>query len=161
MRLRGPGTNMTVWKRARLAEIARATPQNRAELTSRPDLRISALGSGSDYTVFTDHLGIASLDLGYGGEDAGVGQYHSIYDDFYWYTHFEDTDFAYGRALAQTAGMMMMRLADADILPFKFTNFADTIHTYITEIKKLDADQRAQIKERNSEIEEGVVGVLH
>ncbi|HEX4810071.1 MAG TPA: M28 family metallopeptidase [Bryobacteraceae bacterium] len=154
--IQDPETKMTVWKRARLAAISRATAQNRAELKSRPDLRIGALGSGSDYTVFTDHLGVASLNLGYGGEDAGAGQYHSIYDDFYWFTHFEDTDFTYGRALAQTAGVMIMRLADADILPFRFTNFADTIHTYIVEIKKLEADQRAQIKEQNFEIEEGV-----
>src|SRR5437879_11110333 len=67
----------------------------------RADLRIPALGSGSDYTVFLDHLGIASANLGYGGEDKG-GIYHSIYDDFYWYTHFSDTDFSYGRALSQT-----------------------------------------------------------
>ncbi|HEX4164067.1 MAG TPA: transferrin receptor-like dimerization domain-containing protein [Bryobacteraceae bacterium] len=154
--IQDPETKMTVWKRVRLADISKAAPSARTEIKSRPDLRISALGSGSDYTVFTDHLGVASLNLGYGGEDPGGGQYHSIYDDFYWYTHFEDTDFAYGRALAQTAGIMMMRLADAEILPYKFTNFADTIHTYITEIKKLDADQRAAAKEQNSEIEEGV-----
>jgi N-acetylated-alpha-linked acidic dipeptidase len=151
---------MTVWKRVRLADMSRATPAQRAEFKSRPDLRISALGSGSDYTVFTDHLGVASLNIGYGGEDAGGGQYHSIYDDFYWYTHFEDTDFAYGRALAQTAGIMMMRLADAEILPFKFTNFADTIHTYITEIKELDNTQRARTKELNSQIEEGVFDAM-
>jgi N-acetylated-alpha-linked acidic dipeptidase len=151
---------MTVWKRARLARISKGSGQQRAELKSRPDLRISALGSGSDYTVFTDHLGIASLDLGYGGEDAGGGQYHSIYDDFYWYTHFEDTDFAYGRALAQTAGIMVMRLADAEVLPFKFTNFADTIHTYITEIKELDTTQRTEAKELKSQIDEGVYQAL-
>ncbi len=155
-----PETKMTVWKRRRLAEISRGTPARRAELKSRPDLRIGALGSGSDYTVFTDHLGVASLNLGFGGEDAGGGQYHSIYDDFYWYTHFEDTDFAYGRLLAQTAGSMMMRLADAPVLPFKFTNFADTIHTYITEIKELDSTQRAHAKELNSEIDEGVYQAL-
>ncbi len=151
-----PETKMSVWKRVRLADIGRANAQTRTELTSRPDLRIHALGSGSDYTVFTDHLGVASLDIGYGGEDTGGGQYHSIYDDFYWYTHFMDTDFAYGRALAQTAGVMVMRLADADVLPFRFTNFAETIHTYITEIKKLDSDQRTQIKQQNSNIDEGV-----
>jgi N-acetylated-alpha-linked acidic dipeptidase len=155
-----PETKMTVWKRVRLADMSRATPAQRAEFKSRPDLRISALGSGYDYTVFTDHLGVASLNIGYGGEDAGGGQYHSIYDDFYWYTHFEDTDFAYGRALAQTAGIMMMRLADAEILPFKFTNFADTIHTYITEIKELDNTQRARTKELNSQIEEGVFDAM-
>jgi N-acetylated-alpha-linked acidic dipeptidase len=155
-----PETKMTVWKRVRLADMSRATPAQRAEFKSRPDLRISALGSGSDYTVFTDHLGVASLNIGYGGEDAGGGQYHSIYDDFYWYTHFEDTDFSYGRALAQTGGIMMMRLADAEILPFKFTNFADTIHTYITEIKDLDNSQRARTRELNSQIEEGVFDAM-
>ena len=119
-------------------------------------MRIGALGSGSDYTVFLDHLGVASLNFGFGGEDRGGGQYHSIYDDFYCYTHFEDTDFAYGRALAQTAGTDVMRLADAEVLPFKFTNFADTIHTYSDEIKELDADQRAACEGTDSEIEEGV-----
>ena len=72
-------------------------------------------------------LGIASLNLGYGGEDGG-GIYHSIYDDFYWYTHFSDTDFLYGRALSQTIGIAVMRLAGADLLPFDFTGLADTIH---------------------------------
>jgi N-acetylated-alpha-linked acidic dipeptidase len=150
-----PETKMTVWKRLQLATTAKATPKVKAELKSRPDLRIGALGSGSDYTVFTDHLGVASLNIGYGGEDQG-GIYHSIYDDFYWYTHFADTDFAYGRALAQTAGTMMMRLADAEVLPFKFTNFAETVHTYIAEIKELDGNQRAHAKELNSEIDDGV-----
>src|SRR6202012_40947 len=95
-----PETKMTVWKRRRLADTSRAAADKRSEIRSRADLRIGALGSGSDYTVFIDHLGIASLNVSYGGEDEG-GQYHSIYDDFYYYTHFMDTDFAYGRLLAQ------------------------------------------------------------
>ena len=155
-----PETKMTVWKRVRLADMARAMPDKRTELKSRPDLRIGALGSGSDYTVFIDHLGVASVNIGYGGEDQGGGQYHSIYDDFYWYTHFEDTDFVYGKALAQTGGTMVMRLADAEVLPFQFTDFADTIHTYVAEVKKLATDQRGAIKERNSQIEEGVYQAL-
>ena len=155
-----PETKMSVWKRTRLSDISRATGERRSELRSRPDLRISALGSGSDYTVFTDHLGVASLNIGFGGEDQGAGQYHSIYDDFYWYTHYSDTDFVYGRALAQIAGTMMMRLADATVLPFQFGDFSDTVHSYVTEIKKLATDQRAQIKEQNAEIEEGVYEAL-
>ena len=95
-------------------------------------------------------------NLGFGGEGGGGGVYHSIYDDFYWYTHFADTDFVYGRALAQTAGTAVIRLADAELLPFQFGDFADTVRTYIDELKKLDADQRAQIEERNREIDEGV-----
>jgi N-acetylated-alpha-linked acidic dipeptidase len=62
----------------------------------------------------------------------------------------------YGRALAQTAGTAVMRLADAEVLPFQFTDFTDTIHTYVTELKKLAGDQRAEIEERNREIEDGV-----
>jgi N-acetylated-alpha-linked acidic dipeptidase len=150
-----PETKMEVWKRARLHEISDANTEKRTQLRSREDLPIAALGSGSDYTVFLDHLGIASLDLGYGGEDQG-GQYHSIYDDFYWYTHFADTDFVYGRALAQTAGTMMLRLADAPAIPFQFTDFAETIHTYLGELKKLALDERSQIKEQDEEIDEGV-----
>ena len=151
-----PETKMTVWKRARLAGTLRASPEMKTEWRSRADTRIGALGSGSDYTAFIDHLGIASMNLGFGGEDAGGGQYHSIYDDFYWFTHFEDTEFVYGRALAQTAGTMMMRMADADVIPYQFTDMADTVHGYVTEVKKLADTSRAQTKERNAEIAEGV-----
>lgn len=100
------------------------------------DLRIGALGSGSDYTAFLDHLGIASLNIGFGG-DGGGGIYHSIYDSFAWYTRFSDTTFEYGQTLVKIAGTMTMRLADAQILPFEFTNFADTVETYVEEISKL------------------------
>jgi N-acetylated-alpha-linked acidic dipeptidase len=151
-----PETRMSVWKRARLAARLRGTPESRTEAKSRPDSRISALGSGSDYTVFIDHLGVPSVNLGYGGEDEGGGQYHSVYDDFYYYTHFQDTEFVYERALAQTAGTMMMRMADADILPYQFTDQADTIHTYTTEVKKLADTMRTQIKDRNADLADGV-----
>ena len=151
-----PETNMSVWKRERLAARLRDTPEMRTEAKSRADSRIGALGSGSDYTVFIDHLGVPSADLGYGGEDPGGGQYHSIYDDFYYYTHFQDTTFVYERALAQTAGSMVMRMADADVLPYQFTDQADTIHTYVTEVKKLADTMRTQIKDRNADLADGV-----
>jgi len=151
-----PETDMSVWKRERLAARLVGTPEARAEAKNRPDTRIAALGSGSDYTVFIDHLGVPSANLAFGGEDQGGGQYHSIYDDFYWYTHFSDTDFVYGRALAQTAGIMMMRMADADVLPYQFTDQADTIHTYVTEVKKLADTMRSQIKDRNADLADGV-----
>ena len=158
--IQDPETQMTVWKRSQLNRIAPQSlpnnPDRQRELRTRPDLRIGALGSGSDYTVFLDHLGVASIDLGFSGGGGASGVYHSIYDDFYWFTHFADTDFAYGRALSQTAGTAVIRLADAAVLPFQFGDFSDTIRTYIDELKKLDADQREQIIERNREIEEGV-----
>ncbi len=151
-----PETKLTVWKRLQLRDIERANADRKRELRTRPDIRIGALGSGSDYTVFIDHLGIASLNLGFGGEGGGQGVYHSVYDDFYWYTHFADTDFVYGRALAQTAGTAMMRLADADVLPLQFSDFADTVHGYIEDLKHLETTQRNQIEETNREIDEGV-----
>ena len=151
-----PETKMTVWKRLQLALIKNGAPDRKRELRTRPDLRIEALGSGSDYTVFIDHLGIASLNLGFSGEGGGGGVYHSIYDDFYWYTHFSDSDFVYGRALAQIAGTAMVRLADADLLPFQFGDLSDTVRTYVDELKRLEADQRSHAEELNREIDEGV-----
>ena len=154
--IQDPEKKIPVWKRDQLKAIADAkTPEDRKDVRDRADLRIDALGSGSDWTVFLDHLGIATLDLGYGDEDGG-GIYHSIYDDFYWYTHFSDTDFSYGRALSQTAGTAVMRLADADLLPYNFTGLADTIHRYLDELQKLWQTKQDEAIERNKEIEEGV-----
>ena len=150
-----PETKMTVWQRAHLSQIAKAKAEDRKELRQREDLRIEALGSGTDFTGFLDHVGIASLNLGYGGEDE-QGIYHSVYDDFYWYTHFADSDFVYGRALAETIGTSVMRLADAEVLPFDFTDFADTVHHYTKDLEKLLADKQDEIRERNQELEEGV-----
>jgi N-acetylated-alpha-linked acidic dipeptidase len=151
-----PETKLSAWKRDRLHEISGAkSADQRKEIRERADLRIPALGSGSDYTAFLQHDGVASLNIGFGGEDGG-GIYHSIYDDFYWYTHFSDTDFVYGRALAQTGGTAVMRLADADLLPFEFGDFADTVQTYVKELKALSQKTQDDIRERNREIEEGV-----
>jgi N-acetylated-alpha-linked acidic dipeptidase len=151
-----PETKLSAWKRVQLKSIADAkSPEQRKEVRERGDLRIGALGSGSDYTAFLDHDGVASLNIGFGGEDGG-GIYHSIYDDFYWYTHFSDTEFVYGRALAQTGGTAVLRLADADLLPFEFGNFADTVQVYIKELKALAQKTQEDIRERNRQIEEGV-----
>src|SRR5262249_6475151 len=132
-----------------------ATAEARQEIRQRPELHIEALGSGSDYTVFVDHLGIASLNLAFSGE-GGSGIYHSIYDDYYWYTQFSDGDFVYGRALAQTIGSAVMRLAGAEVLPYDFGNLAETVNRYVDELQKLWKSTADRIKERNREIEEGV-----
>ena len=150
-----PETKLSVWKRLQLQIIATGDPEERAEARSRADWRLGALGSGSDYTVFLDHLGIASLNLGFGGEDGG-GIYHSIYDDFYWYTHFSDTDFRYGQALAQTVGTAVMRLGDAELLPLDFAALADNIRTYVEQLKKLLQDKQEAVSERNRQLDEGV-----
>jgi N-acetylated-alpha-linked acidic dipeptidase len=151
-----PEARVSVWTRARARAIAdAASAEKRQEIRGREDLRLSALGSGSDYTAFIDHLGVASLNLGFGGEDEG-GIYHSIYDDFYWYEHFSDTDFVYGRALAQTVGLAVLRLADAELLPFEFRGLASTTQEYLKDLKGLLEGKQEEIAERNRQIEEGV-----
>ena len=151
-----PETRLTVWARSRMRAIADApTAERRREIRSESDLRIGALGSGSDYSPFLQHLGIAALNLGYGGEDGG-GIYHSVYDDFSWYTKFDDTAFVYGRALAQTVGTAVLRLADADVLPFEFTGAAATVGRYVKEVEKLLQDEQDSTTERNRELDEGV-----
>src|SRR5437870_1701390 len=150
-----PESRVSSWKRLQAARILNGSPDARKEARDREDLRIGALGSGSDYSSFLDHLGVASLNLGYGGEDNG-GIYHSIYDDFYWFTHFSDTAFVYERALAQVAGITVLRLANADILPFAFTNLAETIQGYVKDLQSV-RDRRAElIAERNRQIDEGL-----
>jgi N-acetylated-alpha-linked acidic dipeptidase len=151
-----PETKMSAWQRLHLSRIAKAkSADDRKELRQRADLRIGALGSGTDFTGFLDHIGVATLNLSYGSEDEG-GIYHSIYDDFYWYTHFSDYDFVYGRALSQTVGTSVMRLADSEVLPFDFVDFADTVQKYTKDLEKLLSDKQEEIRERNQELEEGV-----
>ena len=150
-----PEANVSAWARLQAATIAQGTPEERGEARTRGDLRIGALGSGSDFTPFLQHSGVATLNLGYGGEDDS-GIYHSIYDDFYHYTHFEDTDFAYGRLAAQTVGTAVIRLADADVLPFDFTRLADTVKGYVDEVQALLKRRQDEVRERNRQIEDGV-----
>ena len=132
---RGSGKSALEAKRDRQIEQAK-TDKEKADLRAQADLPIEALGSGSDYTAFIDHLNIASLDLGFGG-DGGGGVYHSIYDTFYWYTHFSDGDFTHSAALSKTIGTALMRLASADVLPFEFKGTATTLSQYVDEIEKM------------------------
>lgn len=150
-----PETGLSVWERSRAAAIVRGNGDRRKAARSGGDLPIGALGSGSDYSPFLQHLGIASLNLGFGGEGSG-GVYHSVYDDFYWYTHFSDTSFVYGRALAQTVGTAVLRLANADLLPYRFVNLATTVQRYVNELQELRDQRASEITERNTEIAESV-----
>jgi N-acetylated-alpha-linked acidic dipeptidase len=151
-----PEKNISVWERSHLFGILHAKDaEERGQARKRTDLRVTALGDGSDYTAFQDFAGVSSLDIGFGGEDEG-DQYHSIYDDFYWYTHFADTDFAYGRVLAQTAGTTIMLIAGADLLPYQYTPQAEAIAKYETDLEKLLKDKQEEFTERNLELQEGV-----
>jgi len=151
-----PETKLSAWKRAQLKEIEGAkTPEALRELRSRHDLRLEMLGGGSDHAPFINFAGVASLGIGFGGEDGG-GIYHSIYDDFYWYTHFSDKDFVYGRALAQAGSTSVVRMADADLLPFQFSDFADDVKMYVHEVEKFADKQREEIQETNQKLAEGM-----
>jgi N-acetylated-alpha-linked acidic dipeptidase len=151
-----PETHLSLYQRSHLYGILKAkNAEERSDLRKRNDLVVHALGDGSDYTAFQDFAGISSLNLGFGDEDDGT-QYHSIYDDFYWYTQFVDKDFAYGRALSQTGGTAIMRFADADFIPVDFSPQADAIEKYEAELEKLVKDKQDEFSERNLELTEGV-----
>ncbi|HEY6189536.1 MAG TPA: M28 family metallopeptidase [Pyrinomonadaceae bacterium] len=143
-----PQKKISVGERERARRIVQGTAEEKRDARERADLRIDALGSGSDYTPFVQHLGVASLNIGYGGEDNG-GSYHSIYDSFVHYTRFGDPNFEYGVALARTGGRIILRFADADYLPLSFNNFTDTIAGYVREVTRLADDTREEIKETN------------
>ena len=140
---RGSGKSVLEAKRAREIDQARSD-EARAKLL-HGDLAIDALGSGSDYTAFLDHLSIASLNLGFAGDGSANGVYHSIYDSYYWYTHFSDGDFSHTAALSRIMGTALLRLADADILPFEFESTASTLARYVDELQKLSDDAKAGV----------------
>src|SRR5215217_2048205 len=108
--------------------------ENRPEGEHTGEARIGALGSGSDYTPFLQHLGVASTDMGFNGD---YGVYHSAYDSFYWMDHFGDPGFQYHVAAAQLWGTLAMRLADADGLSLDYTDYANQIRDYFTEAMRL------------------------
>lgn len=114
-----------------------------------------ALGSGSDYTPFIQHAGIASLNLGFGGENGG-GEYHTIYDTYPHYKRFKDPDFAYGVALANTAGRITLRLANADVLPFEFQQWHTTVSVYLDGIIKDTETMRKEVEKHNSMVEKNL-----
>lgn len=98
------------------------------------EVRIGPLGSGSDYTPFLQHLGVPSTDMGFGGD---YGVYHSAYDSFYWMEHFGDPGFVYHVAAAQLLGTMALRIADADALPFDFTDYANQLNDFFAETLRI------------------------
>jgi len=121
---------------------ARAKEDAKAAADPARDFPIGALGSGSDYSAFIEHLGVPALNLGYGDEGENGGIYHSRYDTFEHFTRFEDPGFVYEAVLAKTVGRMVMRAAAADLPLQRATNFADTMASYAGELKKLADNKR-------------------
>jgi N-acetylated-alpha-linked acidic dipeptidase len=140
-----PETKVSVEDRLRArAQVKASEPgaEESAREAAKPaaegrDMPIEALGSGSDFSAFLQHIGVASLDLGYGGEGESGGVYHSDYDDFAHYSRFVDPGFTYGGVLAKTVGHMMLRVVDADLPVNRYGDFADQIGLYLDEVKKL------------------------
>jgi N-acetylated-alpha-linked acidic dipeptidase len=137
--VKDPQTGVSVKQRSYARQMSQGSSATRARMLGKPNIRMSALGAGSDYSPFLQYLGISSFNIGYGGEGSG-GEYHSIYDSYDHFTRFKDPGFVYGSALASTAGRVMMRLANADVIPMNFTSFYNTVNEYVTEIKSM-ADQ--------------------
>jgi len=144
-----PKTGVSSAQRGRAGVLANAYMDKDSEKAdvveaakSGGDLPLGALGSGSDYTAFLQHLGIASLNVGYGGEDENAGSYDSVYDTSYHVLHFDDPGLQYGAALSKVVGRLVMRAADAPRVPARYSDFASTVSRYLTDIKKLEADQR-------------------
>jgi len=124
-----PGREGTVYD----AWLAEARPTELAEWGGGRQVRLGALGSGSDYTVFLDHLGLPSLDMGF---ESGNGIYHSRYDTHWFFTTFGDPGFASGVRLAELVGVFLERVANADVLPFDYASTAETINRYLDELEQ-------------------------
>jgi len=149
-----PERSVPVLDRMIASMVAQETSADtRKEIRARTLMRLDALGSGSDFTPFLQHAGIASLDVGYSGEGE-YGVYHSAYDSFDHFTRFSDPTFDYELVQAKTTGRMMLRLGSADVLPFETGTFAATVARYATEIEKLASDMRDETEEQNRQIRE-------
>ena len=144
-----PQTGVSIVKRA----YARRLVQG--EDPAPMEINLSPLGSGSDYSAFYQHLGMASLSLGFGGESSG-GIGHSIFDTFEHYSRFGDPKFEYGVALAKVGGRMMLRLADADLLLFDFQRFAAHLGQYLKELKEMADKMREETEKENRYVKEGI-----
>lgn len=136
-----PRTGKPVLEVARRKAIDGLPEADRADAEKDPNIRIAPLGSGSDFTPFLQHLTVASLNLSFGGESPG-GVYHSVYDSFEWYTRFSDGDFTYGRTLSQVTGTAVLRLSEASVLPFRFSDMSDTLARYVADVQKLHAGKK-------------------
>ena len=159
-----PETNVSVGQRyrahlraegvdpnARDKEHAKAIAKMAAD--GSQDAPIEALGSGSDYSAYVQHLGLAALNIGYGGEGESGGVYHSRYDTFEHHSRFVDPGFVYDALLAKTVGRLVMRSAASDLPVQRAGDFASSVALYLSEVKKLATEKR--------EVQVVQAGLLH
>lgn len=150
-----PQTGVSVRDRRYARMMATADRNARAKMMGNKYMKIEALGAGSDYSPFFQHLGIPSANIGFGGEGSG-GEYHSIYDSYDHFVRFKDPGFQYGVALAKTAGRSMLRLANADVLPFDYNILTTTISGYLNDVKGLIETMRSEVEMENKLVDENV-----
>ena len=148
-----PETGVSVKERRYAQSVIAASKADRSKLIGNKNLKLEALGAGSDWSGFLQHIGIASLNIGYGGESNG-GQYHSIYDSYDHFTKYMDPGFQYGITLSKTTGRVMMRLANADVLPIDFTSFQKTVNDYVEEVKTMLENMRKETEQENKIIQD-------
>jgi N-acetylated-alpha-linked acidic dipeptidase len=150
-----PETNVTVFDRARAHEaISASSGETKKKIWDEKELKLDAMGSGSDYSSFIQHEGIPSLNLGFGGEDPS-GDYHSIYDSYSLFLKFKDPGFQYGVVLAETAGHAILRMSNADELPFDFSHLVNTVDEYSKELMSLIQTSRETTELENRIISSG------
>ena len=149
-----PQTGVTVFERSVANNIATASSaKSKKELMEKKMVTMGAMGAGSDYSPFIQHLGIPSLNIGYGGEGDG-GEYHSVYDSYDMYRRFKDPGFVYGAVQAKTTGRVTLRIANAELLPFDFRIVAKKINGYAKELMEMTNDLRESTVVENKLINE-------
>ncbi len=151
-----PETGISVKERSLAKEVSDANnTKAKEEAMNKKELTLEPLGSGSDFSPFLQHIGVPSLNIGFGGEDGG-GEYHSIYDSYDDYRRFKDPSFQYGVALAKTAGRMVLRMAEADHLPFDYKYLYKAIEDYTKEVIALADNIRENTRLENKMIASGI-----
>ncbi len=144
-----PEMNISIKERRKASDIVNTSVvKEQKELLANYTLKVEPLGSGSDFSSFLQHLGIASADIGFGGEDNG-GEYHSIFDSYDMYERFKDPGSLYGAVMAKTAGHIVLRLANADVLPYNFNDMYTTINEYANELMKKSDEMRSSTEMTN------------
>ncbi len=157
--VKDPQTGVSVFERRKAMDaIKAASIKTKKEALAKKTFTLEAMGTGSDYSAFIQHLGIPSLDIGYGGENEG-GEYHSIYDSYDNYRRFKDPSFEYGVALSKTAGRAALRMANADLLPFDFKNLHKTVSGYVTDLISMTDQLRETTATENDLIRTNSYGI--
>ncbi|MDG1708586.1 MAG: transferrin receptor-like dimerization domain-containing protein [Emcibacteraceae bacterium] len=149
-----PIQGMTAAERVRSRNLMSSDPMTRSRAEKSSHYYLSALGSGSDYSGFFQHLGITSMNIGYGGEFGG-GSYHTNYDSYHYYTKFRDPGLHYTKALGAVTGRVVTRLANADVLPFQFGNMARTVSEYADEMVTAMQSTRKDVERHNMLVNNG------